>query len=192
MRAHVELVTALPAATAQRRTTRTRVVAAGIAEGVAMAWLSFQLALFGTVLLGSAAFEGPAVVLTSGSMEPLLSVGDVVLTIPAEAEQVEGHIVTFWRSGSYVTHRVVEIDTNEGTVRTKGDANAANDSAVVPLDAIEGRVRLAIPYAGLPRTWWDDRHWVALGGWLVVTLIAFDLVATSLRATPQRVSGSRP
>ena len=86
---------------------------------------------------------GASVVL-SGSMEPALSVGD--LLIVAEKESYEVNDIVVYQSGSLpVVHRVMEID--QETVTTKGDANNANDDPF-PVTAIKGKVILAVPLAG--------------------------------------------
>lgn len=46
----------------------------------------------------------------------------------------EGDIVTFRTNGAYVTHRIVTVNTVDGavvSVTTKGDANSANDGAIL-------------------------------------------------------------
>lgn len=46
----------------------------------------------------------------------------------------EGDIVTFRTNGAYVTHRIVTVNTVDGavvSVTTKGDANNANDGAIL-------------------------------------------------------------
>lgn len=99
----------------------------------------------------------PLIVL-SGSMEPAMPVGGVVITRSTTPSDVRaGDIITFALthdlSGSSLplaTHRVVKV-IDDGTRRgfvTKGDANASADPAVVPADRLVGRVSLVIPYLG--------------------------------------------
>lgn len=98
-------------------------------------------------------------VVTSGSMEPTFSAGDVILVESAPPKSVsEGDVVTFERSGEEgpTTHRVVEVVMAEGELafRTKGDANEDPDTELVNAGEIEGTVltlggsALAIPYVG--------------------------------------------
>ena len=86
---------------------------------------------------------GVAVVL-SGSMEPALSVGDLILLKETDAVQVED-IVVFQDVSSLVVHRVVDIDEN--MITTKGDANNVSDD---PMDAslVKGKVFMTIPGVG--------------------------------------------
>ena len=78
----------------------------------------------------------------SGSMEPSLPVGSLVLTkgIPAEEVQV-GDVIVFHRGGTAVTHRVVENQVEEQQFITKGDANKAEDFQPVPYQDLVGVVR---------------------------------------------------
>ena len=86
---------------------------------------------------------GMSVVL-SGSMEPELSVGD--LLIVKETSNVKKNDVIVFQDGrSLVVHRVIEIDGKE--LVTKGDANNTADN---PIDrsVVKGKVICAIPYVG--------------------------------------------
>ena len=78
---------------------------------------------------------GVAVVL-SGSMEPELSVDDVIFVRQQES-YAEGDVVVFQSGGSVVVHRIVKLDGE--TVVTKGDANNTND-AEMHVSAIKGIV----------------------------------------------------
>lgn len=92
-----------------------------------------------------AIFGYSAAVVASGSMEPALSVDDLILN-HVQISYAEGDIITFQSGDSLTTHRIVEV-TDTGYV-TKGDANNAPDPDVVQSDAVTGRVIWAIPYAG--------------------------------------------
>lgn len=89
----------------------------------------------------------------TGSMEPAYSVGSVVYVKPGEPESVkEGDVITFLMgtdTGYGMTHRVVEVNGEDCTFITKGDANDAVDSEPVSFDRMVGRVVLCIP--GLAR-----------------------------------------
>lgn len=127
------------------------------------------------------------VLIDGGSMEPALSVGDITLVrpgVPTTADVVLGQIVTFRDSGGRViTHRVIAVD-DDGSLVTKGDANADRDGATVPLDRVVGTGWLAVPMAGLPIHWLHSAS-PLLAVWLVVTAIAL-AVAVGIR-TPRRV-----
>ena len=69
---------------------------------------------------------GAAVVL-SGSMEPVLSVNDVIIAQKTEDYAV-GDMIVYQDGGSVVVHRVVTLD--EETVQTRGDANNVADAPI--------------------------------------------------------------
>lgn len=86
---------------------------------------------------------GVSVVL-SGSMEPALSIGDLLIVRQQDSYQPDDIVV--YQSGSVpVVHRIVSIE--EETVVTRGDANNANDEPF-PLSAVKGRVISVIPLVG--------------------------------------------
>ena len=86
---------------------------------------------------------GMSVVL-SGSMEPTLSVGDLLIVREADAYTTDDVVV--YQSGRMaVVHRIVEIQNEE--IITKGDANNAADTPITA-DMIKGKVIAAIPLLG--------------------------------------------
>lgn len=87
---------------------------------------------------------GAAVVL-SGSMEPALSVDDLILVQACE-RYAPGDVVVYQDVSSLVVHRIIRIDGD--TVTTQGDANNVSD-APISMSDVKGRVILAIPYAGI-------------------------------------------
>lgn len=86
---------------------------------------------------------GASVVL-SGSMEPALSVGDLLI-VQAQEDYETGDIVVYQSGSVPVVHRIVSIC--DETVTTRGDANNANDTPF-PVSAIKGEVIAAIPVIG--------------------------------------------
>ena len=86
---------------------------------------------------------GASVVL-SGSMEPELSVGDLLLLREQES-YTEGDIIVYQSGAMPVVHRILSLRGE--TVITKGDANNVADEPF-HCDAIKGKVVLAIPWLG--------------------------------------------
>jgi len=88
----------------------------------------------------------------SGSMEPELQVGGVVVTRPVEAEAIRaGDIITFHSplSEQLTSHRVIAVEqSSELSFQTKGDANEDADPFIVPAENVVGKVCLHIPYFG--------------------------------------------
>lgn len=85
-----------------------------------------------------------ASVILSGSMEPELSVGDLIIVGESES-YLEGDVVVFQEKSSLVVHRIVEIDGD--AIITQGDANNGRDEAITA-DAIKGKVLFHIDGAG--------------------------------------------
>lgn len=85
-------------------------------------------------------------VVTSGSMEPAFSAGDMIL-IRQEEDYALGDIVTFrLSSGDLVTHRIV--GSVEGSFITKGDANNTEDDELLDPQQIVGKLVTYIPAVG--------------------------------------------
>lgn len=86
---------------------------------------------------------GASVVL-SGSMEPELSVGDLLLLREADSYRV-GDVVVYQSGSTPIVHRIVALEGE--TVITQGDANNASD-APFPVSAVKGKVVAAVPLVG--------------------------------------------
>lgn len=86
---------------------------------------------------------GAALVL-SGSMEPELSVGDLLIVGECDEYRVDD-VVVYQDGGMAITHRIVSITDDE--VVTRGDANNTDDDPI-KYEQIKGKVVLAIPLVG--------------------------------------------
>ena len=94
-------------------------------------------------------------VVQSGSMEPKIKTGSVVLIAPQDG-YYKDDVITFLREpdtsikdhDSTVTHRIVEVKNEEGVISyiTKGDANNAPDNREVPKHSVLGKMLFAIPF----------------------------------------------
>ena len=99
----------------------------------------------------------------SGSMEPAIHVGDVVMerSLPP-AEMRVGDVVTFRdpdHPPTLVTHRVRSVWIHDGQVDvvTKGDANNSLERWTIPVDGRLGVVRARIPRVGYLVAWASGR-----------------------------------
>lgn len=121
-------------------------------------------------------------IVLTGSMEPAIAPGDVVLVEETPIEEVEvGDVVTFHpHEGAERTntHRVVDItEDRRGTIlTTKGDANEDPDPMPVDEDMLVGTVEHRLPYLG--------KAIVALQGPLgPLALVALSLVTVGYEAS---------
>lgn len=131
-----------------RRESRTSRIAFGVALAAVVGLCWFSAGVFGV---------RPLVVLT-GSMEPGIMPGDVVLvrrfTQESEINALQvGDVINFQKDDINVTHRIVSILTDEAgnlTFYTKGDNNDSQDGAALMPNDINGRIIRVVPKVGLP------------------------------------------
>lgn len=86
-------------------------------------------------------FGYKAFVISSGSMEPTLNIGDIVIIKETKQEQIsKGNIITFRKDGYNITHRINDIIEKDGEkyYQTKGDKNTTTDMDLVKYEEIEG------------------------------------------------------
>ena len=119
----------------------------------------------------------------SGSMEPDIRTGSVVVTRPAESLEIQtGDVIVFRRAvdGEHtepilIAHRVV--DAGDGTAfRTKGDANENPDPFLVPADDVVGVVFCDIPYLGRFADLAGSPYGIVVLGCCVGMLVVTELV----------------
>ena len=118
----------------------------------------------------------------SGSMEPELKVGSLVVTCPAEPEDIEiGDIITFRQAtvtNGMASHRVISISKNSPIYfQTKGDANEDPDPYTVYPSYVEGVVKYHIPYLG----YFTDFAKTRLGLLLLLVLPGVIIIGVELR-----------
>lgn len=95
-------------------------------------------------------FSIEPMVVVSGSMEPSYMKGSLLYVKEDTGGIQTGDAITFYRNGELVTHRVVEINTDEKTYTTKGDANQVNDVQPVAWSDVVGVSVFDIPVLGYP------------------------------------------
>ncbi len=84
----------------------------------------------------------------SGSMEPVIHVGDMIIIDTDNYEYGLDDIVTFYDSeGTFTTHRIIDVDEN-GLFTTKGDNNNTKDKNKIESEKIIGCYVGRIPKAG--------------------------------------------
>lgn len=99
----------------------------------------------------------PFLVVASGSMQPTLNIGDVIVIRGVDPVELKvGDIIVFnppkpYYSGVPWVHRIISIQkiNEELYVKTKGDANIYPDPFTLTKDNIIGLVIFKLPYIGL-------------------------------------------
>lgn len=89
----------------------------------------------------------------SGSMEPVLNVGGLVVIRPAVAQEIKTwDVISFKLPGidTPICHRVIGIQEKDGQriFQTKGDANEEPDQDLVPASSVTGKAVFYTPYVG--------------------------------------------
>ncbi|MCS7109886.1 MAG: signal peptidase I [Candidatus Caldarchaeum sp.] len=128
--------------------------AKNIAYGVVLAAVAVLVVL--SMLHTAFGVTFPLLVVKSGSMRPVIEVGDIIIVLPVNsaeirADPINGDVIVFYRpgekgsAGSIIVHRAVARVS--GGFITKGDANIAADYwGPVPFDHVIGRwTGLSIP-----------------------------------------------
>jgi signal peptidase len=89
-------------------------------------------------------------VVQSGSMEPSIMTGDIIVIAP-QSEYRQNEAITFrGAQDRVITHRIKEVigSKTDPSFITKGDANQETDVEVVPLDRVLGKVTMNLPKLG--------------------------------------------
>lgn len=151
---------------------------------VLTAVLAATLGLMAWAVLPLAAGWHGRVVL-SGSMQPAISPGDVVLAVPVDPSRLRpGQTIAFRdpaRPDRVDVHRIVRRNS-DGTFTTRGDANSGADSTPVPASSVVGLPRLRVPWIGLPQYWWRHHDYAAIGLAVGVLTAAMWTVVSAPRA----------
>ena len=162
-------------------------ITTGVVWAIMVAGALLALLIAGPLALG----DHPQTDLT-GSMEPTISPGDVVINeqiAPAEARV--GDIVTFRdpeHQSKLLTHRVVSVDRlTDGRFGfvTQGDANNTQEHWRVPADGEIGRVVYTVPWVGNLAVFARTRLGMALLIGLPLLLILIEEIVRIWRPRPR-------
>ena len=181
----------------RRTKPKKRGVLGGFISAIVTALLVLLVALATAVAIVPAVANGVALTVLSGSMEPAIHPGDVVVVKrvndPAEIEF--GDVITFMpnpNDPTLITHRVIGFTNNpiDGPgFTTQGDANNAPDQPILAKQ-VRGKLMYTVPYVGWG-TNWVKQH----APWLVtavgIGLITFGLwsvIASKRRRAPVPVT----
>jgi len=133
----------------------------------------------------------------SGSMEPQLKVGSLVVTHSVDPETIAvGDIITFHPTTvdeNLITHRVVGIGHNSPIhFETKGDANAEPDPFTLPACNLVGKVNFHLPYWGYAteflKTPLGFLFAVVIPGSITIAIFAINMIRAITRHSRERVN----
>ena len=114
----------------------------------------------------------------TGSMEPELPVGSLLVILPVSYDDIQiGDDITYVRDMNLtlVTHRVLAKDDESQTITTQGIANNVPDPPS-RYDNVVGKVVYHIPYAGYFLVWTSDLKGKVICGIIITALVAFSLL----------------
>jgi len=123
-----------------------------------LGWMITSVISIGIIWFSVGVFPIYPSVIATGSMEPMLKPGDVILVRKiVDMEGINnlkvGDVIQFKRDDILISHRIIEIDNDrkEGIrFRTKGDNNTAADSDLVKPEQIKGTIEYVVPKIGWP------------------------------------------
>jgi signal peptidase I len=157
-----------------------------IAFTLSQSFLTFAGALAAISLLPALAVGWSGFVVQSGSMEPVIGVGDLALVSPLGPDDAIslGTVIAFHSPAEAEPsglpqvrlHRVAEIDDN-GDYVTAGDANRDLDSTAVTREQIIGPGRILVRFIGLPSYWVSHGELAPLIGSACVAGLALTIVS---------------
>lgn len=116
-------------------------------------------------------------VILSGSMEPTLSIDDLVI-IKAKEKYERGDIVVFESENKLIVHRIVKI--NDDFVVTKGDANNVDDDKI-EVNKIKGYVIGHISGIGKVIGFVKSTYGICTLLLLFLTIIFMDFLYTKIK-----------
>jgi signal peptidase len=171
-----------------------------VAQGLGMAIVVLAILLVGFMFIGPR-FGWETHQVMSGSMEPALKVGGMIVTKPEKLDNIKvGDIITFQTEGGQkVTHRVVDIVEINGqpNFQTKGDANEEPDPNFVSSKGDEMRkVVFHLPYLGFAaqfmKSKWAFLVLVGIPALILVVMFSRDIWKGVLEEKERRKTKATP
>lgn len=120
-------------------------------------WIITSLVSIGIIWFSVGVFPIYPSVIATGSMEPMIKPGDVILVEKIlQMEDIKqlkvGDVIQFTRGSILISHRIIEVvnDDEEIRYRTKGDNNSSQDIELVKPEDVKGSIRCIVPKIGWP------------------------------------------
>lgn len=115
------------------------------------------ITIFAIIYFYSGYFKFYAISIASGSMNPNINVGDIVIVDQKYTDINEDDVIAYKKDNLIIVHRIVKkVKYRDSYLYyTKGDANSKMDDFVIEADMIVGKVNYRIPYIGYPTVWFN-------------------------------------
>jgi signal peptidase len=121
-----------------------------------VSWIVTSVISIGIIWFAVGVFPIYPSVIATGSMEPMIKPGDVILV--KKVVDMEGinnlktdDVIQFKRDNILITHRIMDVrnDDEEGLgFKTKGDNNSSADSEIVKPEDVKGTIVYTVPKIG--------------------------------------------
>ncbi len=130
-------------------------------------WIVTSLLSIAIIWFSVGVFPVYPSVIATGSMEPMIMPGDVILVKKIDTASIKvGDVIQFKREDILISHRVIAIVENSqnGTksYRTKGDNNNSEDNEPVTPERVKGKIIQVVPKVGWPTLLIKSRNDVPL------------------------------
>lgn len=139
---------------------------------------SFALVLFFLSWITSRynPFPFQTFVIQSGSMEPSIMTGDIILIKKQDRYQLKDVVTFNDQSDRVVTHRIIEIKNNQDREEfvTQGDANQSPDIHPIDASQVKGKVAMVVPKLGFAVAFAQSRVGIAVLIGVPVVLVIYD------------------
>ncbi|MGE5473803.1 MAG: signal peptidase I [Ignavibacteriales bacterium] len=116
-------------------------------------WILTSLLSISIIWFAVGVFPIRPMVIATGSMEPVIYAGDMVLVKRISPKELKiGDIIQYKSGNIFIFHRIIEAvaDKDKLKYRTKGDNNSIYDHELVSQDNIKGKVVYTVPKIGWP------------------------------------------
>lgn len=130
------------------------------------------------VLISKLVFGVEMKAVLTGSMEPELSVGSLLIIKPTEYEEIKvGDDITYVRDKNLtlVTHRVIKKDDETQKITTQGIANNSPDNPT-SFENVVGKVVFHIPFVGYFVIWTSTVKGKIICGIIIAALVALSIL----------------
>ena len=126
---------------------------------------------------------------SSGSMEPTLMVGDVILVKSVQPEDIQkGDIVTYNGmegdfAGKVITHRVVEDPVDDGGIwiyQTKGDAEGSIADPKITYNQIEGKYLSKLTFLNAIYSFFLSPYGLITFIFIIIALFGYEMISLVL------------